>query len=432
MAAKEILGKHLPAVAIIVTAAVIGWAAIVVLRNMPPFTITMATGPNGSAYYQYGQRYREELAKAGVDVRLMTTAGSPENLALLQDPRSGVNVGLIRGGTAGASASRELESLGAVSYQPLWLFHKRGLLLASGFLGLRGRKISIGPVDSGTQTLSLELLKRTGIDERVSELLNLAPEVAGEKLMAGEIDVMLTLNSWESPIVQKLLADERIEVTSFPRADAYVALYPHLNKVVVPRGVGDLAKDLPPADVVLLAPKASLVVRKDLHSAIQYLLLNAAVQIHSGPGIFQHAGQFPAAETIDVPLSSEANRLYKSGPSFLHNYLPFWMVELVGKLIVLLIPVIGLLYPIIRFLPSFYDWLMRTKIFRLYGELRFLDDSTHASPTERDTAAMIAKLDQLEEQADSLRLPAAYASMLYMLRNHIDLVRAKLQKGLTN
>jgi hypothetical protein len=108
------------------------------------------------------------------------------------------------------------------------------------------------------------------------------------------------------------------------------------------------------------------------------------------------------------------------------------MVELVGKLIVLLIPVIGLLYPIIRFLPSFYDWLMRTKIFRLYGELTFLDDSTHASPTERDTAAMIAKLDQLEEQADSLRLPAAYASMLYMLRNHIDLVRAKLQKELTN
>ncbi|WP_375783496.1 TAXI family TRAP transporter solute-binding subunit [Bradyrhizobium sp. Pha-3] len=431
MAAKEILGKHLPTVAILVIAAVIAWAAIIVLRNMPPFTIAMATGPEGSAYYQYGQRYREELAKAGVDVRLVTTAGSPENIALLQDPRSGVSVGFIRGGTAGASASRELESLGAVSYQPLWLFHKRELLLADGFMGLRGRKISIGPVDSGTQTLSLELLKRNRIDERVSELLNLAPEIAGEKLMGGEIDAMLTLNSWESPIVQTLLADDRIEITSFPRADAYVALYPYLNKVVVPRGVGNLAKDLPPADVVLLAPKASLVVRKDLHSAIQYLLLNAAVQIHSGPGIFQHAAQFPAAQSIDVPLSSEANRFYKSGPPFLQNYLPFWMVELVGRLLVLLIPVIGLLYPIIRFLPSFYDWLMRTKIFRLYGELRFLDD-TISSPTERDTAAMIAKLDQLEEQADSLKLPAAYASMLYMLRNHIDLVRAKLQKRLTN
>ncbi|WP_375780602.1 TAXI family TRAP transporter solute-binding subunit [Bradyrhizobium sp. ma5] len=431
MAAKEILGKHLPAVAILVIAAVIAWAAIIVLRNMPPFTIAMATGPEGSAYYQYGQRYREELAKAGVDVRLVTTAGSPENIALLQDPRSEVNVGFIRGGTAGASASRELESLGTVSYQPLWLFHKRELLLADGFMGLRGRKISIGPVDSGTQTLSLELLKRNGIDERVSELLNLAPEIAGEKLIGGEIDAMLTLNSWESPIVQTLLADDRIEITSFPRADAYVALYPYLNKVVVPRGVGNLAKDLPPADVVLLAPKASLVVRKDLHSAIQYLLLNAAVQIHSGPGIFQHAAQFPAAQSIDVPLSSEAHRFYKSGPPFLQNYLPFWMVELVGRLLVLLIPLIGLLYPIIRFLPSFYDWLMRTKIFRLYGELRFLDD-TISSPAERDTAAMIAKLDQLEEQADSLKLPAAYASMLYMLRNHIDLVRAKLQKRLTN
>lgn len=429
MAAREVLGKYWPAVATLVTAAVIAWAAIVVWRNMPPFTIVMATGPKGSAYYEYGQRYREELARAGVGVRLVTAAGSPENLALLQDPHSGVNVGLIRGGTAGAGAARELESLGTVSYQPLWLFHKRELQLAAGFMGLRGRKISIGPVGSGTQGLSLELLKRTGIDAQVSELLNLAPDVAAERLVAGEIDVMLTLNSWESPVVQKLLADERIQVASFPRADAYVALYPFLNKVVLPRGVGDLAKDLPPADLVLLAPKASLVVRKDLHPAIQYLLLNAAVQVHSGPGIFQRAGQFPAAESVDVPLSSEAHRFYKSGPPFLHNHLPFWMVELVGKLLVFLIPVLGLLYPIMRFLPALYDWLMRMKIFRLYGELRALDGAIHASLTERDTDAMIEKLDRLGEQADSLRLPAAYGSMQYMLRNHIDLVRARLQKS---
>jgi hypothetical protein len=232
--------------------------------------------------------------------------------------------------------------------------------------------------------------------------------------------------------VQKLLADDRIEVVSFPRADADIALYPFLNKVVVPRGVRDLAKDLPPTDVTLVAPKASLVVSKDLHPAIQYLLLNAAMKLNSGPGIFQRAGQFPAAEPIDIPLSSEALQFYKSGPPFLHNYLPFWMAELSGKLIVLLIPVLGLLYPMIRFLPIVYDWMMRSKILRLYGELRFLEDEIiHASPTEPDAAEMVMRLDHLEAEADSLRLPVAYARMLYFLRNHIDLVRARLQKNPT-
>jgi hypothetical protein len=198
--------------------------------------------------------------------------------------------------------------------------------------------------------------------------------------------------------------------------------------VVVPRGVRDLAKDRPPTDVILIAPKASLVVRKDLHPAIQYLLLNAAMQIHSGPSIFQHAGQFPAAEAINIPLSNEALRFYKSGPPFLHNYFPFWMAALIGKLIVL-IPILAVLYPIMKSLPRLYDWMIRSKVLRMYGELRLLEhEMTDTSDTVRNTHEMIARLDRLEEQANRLRMPVAYASMLYGLREHIDLVREGLKK----
>jgi hypothetical protein len=258
----------------------------------------------------------------------------------------------------------------------------------------------------------------------------LPPEAAAEKLLAGEIDAAATLNGWEAPIVQKLITDEHIELASFAaRADTYVALYPFLNKVVVPRGVADLAKDLPPTEVILFAPKASLVVHKDLHPAIQYLLLDAAVQIHSMPGIFQHANQFPAAEGIDFPLSREALQFYKSGRPFLHNYLPFWVAELFGTLIILLIPILGVVYPMIRSLPRLYDWLMRSKITRIYGELRFLEDEIiDARRTGRDMSAMVAQLDHLEEQANHLKIPLAYASRLYELRNHIDIVRGHLQK----
>src|SRR5262245_18917990 len=167
--------------------------------------------------------------------------------------------------------------------KPLWFFH-RGVI--TGLEVLRGRKISIGPEGSGTRALALELLARNGIDPRFADLLPLTPQEAGERLIRGEIDAALMLASWDSPMVRRLLSDENIGLASFPRADAYVALYPFLNKLTVPAGVGDLAKNRPPADVILFAPKTSLVVRKDLHPAIQYLLLDAAQQIHSGPGIF--------------------------------------------------------------------------------------------------------------------------------------------------
>ena len=236
------------------------------------------------------------------------------------------------------------------------------------------------------------------------------------------------MNSWGAPVIQQLLADEHVALSGFPHADAFVALYPFLNKVIVPRGVTDLARDQPPADVTLIATKTTLVVRQDLHPALQYLLLDVATEIHSGPSTFNRANEFPAAEAINMPLSSEAARFYKSGLPFLHDYFPFWMAALLGKLIILLIPILGVLYPMIRFLPRLYDWLMRSKILRMYGELRLLEGEMANAHGGRHTSEMIAQLDRLEEEANHTRVPVAYASMLYGLRDHIDLVREALKK----
>jgi TRAP-type uncharacterized transport system substrate-binding protein len=423
----ELLRDHWAAITVGVTAVVIVCAGIVLSRSMPPHTIVMATGPEGGAYYEFAKRYRAELADANVEVQLVRTAGSMENRALLLDPHSRVSVAFIQGGIISPSDSSELESLGTVFYEPLWRFYRRGSQ-ASGFADIRGQKVSIGPEGSGTRALSLELLNRSGIELGTGELLGLEPRKAHEKLLSGEIDVAFMMASWESPEVQQLLADPRVEVSSYANADAYAALYPFLSKVIVPRGMRDLANDQPPTDIVLVAAKAGLVVRGDLHPAIQLLLLDAAEQIHSGPGIFRHAHQFPAAEAIDLPLSDEAQRFYKSGPPFLHNHLPFWMAELVGKLIILLIPVVGVFYPMARFIPSVYAWTMRRKVARLYGELMFLEDELETLGTECGTEKAVKQLDRLEKQANHLRIPAGYASMLYVLRHHIDLVRNGLKQ----
>src|SRR3981081_3774944 len=92
------------------------------------------------------------------------------------------------------------------------------------------------------------------------------------------------------------------------------------------------------------------------------------------PNFFHPPNSFPAAEAVDIPLSDEALRFYKSGLPFLHDYFPFWMAALIGKLVILLIPIVGVLYTMIRFMPLLYDWVMSSKILRMYGELRLLED----------------------------------------------------------
>ncbi len=273
------------------TIAILIGAGVFVFESLPPRTIVMATGAEGGANYQLGVRYREILAKEGVEVRLLPTTGSLENLRQLRDLKSGVSVGFIQGGTTTRKESPELESLGTIFYEPLWLF--RRVEVGEGAQGLRGRRVSIGPEGSGGRALALQILSRTRLDSIIGELSGFVPQVAAEKLIAGEIDAAFIVTGWESPVVQSLLNAKAIAADSYLRADALVAIYPFLHKLVLPAGVVDLATNRPPADVVLLAPKASLAVRADLNSALQYLLLDAAVQIHSQPGIFQKSRTIP-------------------------------------------------------------------------------------------------------------------------------------------
>ena len=266
----------------------------------------------------------------------------------------------------------------------------------------------------------LQLLARQRLNQGFAQMLALSHQAAAEALIRGEIDAALMLAAWDSPAVRQLVTEDGIVLVSFPRADTYVALYPFLSKLTLPAGAGDMAKNRPPTAVTLFAPKASLVVRKDLHPAIQSLLLDAAEQVHSGPGIFHQTRQFPAAEAVDLPLTDEARQYFRSGRPFLQRHLPFWLAVAIGRLLVFLIPVVGVMYPLFRLMPALYAWNVRRRIVRMYRDLKDLEkDGT--SPD-----ALQEGLDRLEDKARHLQVPLSYSDALYTLRLHIAMVRERL------
>ena len=413
-------------IAVLVTVlAAIGalWWMLALMRPLPPRVVVMSTGPEGSAFPAFAERYRAAFARVGIDLRLRPTAGSVENLALLKDPKSDVSVGFVEGGLADPERDGgDLVSLGALFYEPLWIF-VRSTEERPKLPDFVSKRFSSGAEGSSTRAFAQRLLALNGITSEVP-LLAYSPQEAADRLLTGDLAGATFMTSWDSPVIRQLSAAPEVRLLGFPRADAYVALYPYFTKLVVPMGVGNMALNLPPTDVPVIATKATLVVRKDLHPAIQYLLLDAATQIHGGPGIFQKAGQFPAAEAIDLPLSDQARTFYTSGRPFLQRYLPFWLAVLAGQLLVLLIPVVGVLYPLLRLAPVLYAWSMRRRIFRLYGELKFLEDELEKG---RPADELRPRLDRLEERANHIHVPMAFRQLQYTLRDHIGLVRARLQ-----
>lgn len=398
-------------------------ATVIWLGPLPPRVVVMSTGTPGSDYDLFARRYQAVLKRSGVRLQLLPSAGAVENLRRLNDPHSDVSVAFAQGGLTSEAQSPGLESLGTMFFEPFWFFSH--LPVVPRLENLRGRKISIGPEGSGTRALSLQFLALNGVEPSFAQLLSLPAGPAGEALLHGEIDAAALVTSPDSEVLRRLLASSDVSLAGFPRADAYVALYPYLSKLTLPAGVGDLATNRPPADVTLLAPKASLIVRQTTHPGIQYLLLEAAAQIHSAPNIFQQADRFPSAERGDVPLSRDAREFYRAGAPFLQRYLPFWLAVLASRLLVLLIPLVGIVYPLLRFTPALYSWSMRRRIFRLYGELKFVEAELDArgGPAAAD---LQLRLQRLEDRANQIRVPSSFAPLLYQLRTHIALVRSRV------
>lgn len=459
------------------------WLAIRLIQPAPPDTLTITAGPPGSSFWNSAQRYKAILARNGVTLKVLTSAGSMENLQRLSDPNASVDVGFVQSGvslvrqeaasstSSGSAASgaastdassgvqtsvasgasdggpavtasgasqagangqdaEHLVSLGSVAYVPLVIFYEgRKQVRLSGFAG---KRIAIGLEGSGTRALALALLKANGIEPGGgTTLLPLTGEAAAHALTTHEIDAaFLTGDSAQPPVMARLLRTPGVRLFSFAQARAYARRFPYLTDIELPMGAFDLGKNLPPEPVHTIAPTAELLARDSLHPALSDLLVEAAKEVHGRANLLQNAGEFPSPVMHDFPISDDAARYYKSGKGFLYRVLPFWLASLVDRLIVLVVPIVVVLVPGMRLIPSLYAWRVKSRIYRWYGALIAIERAAlDEHSTDEERAASLAKLAEIEGAVNRLKMPLAYADQFYVLREHIGFVRARLTQA---
>ncbi|PWT70934.1 MAG: C4-dicarboxylate ABC transporter substrate-binding protein [Proteobacteria bacterium] len=396
------------------------------VKPAPPRTIVMASGQHEGRYGYYAKLYQQFMAKNGIKLDLHPSSGSVENMALLSREDSTIDVGFVQGGTGFGANAPDLVSLGALYYEPLWVFY-RGKMITD-LDGLRGRRIAIGAEESGTRALALQLLAMNGAVLPPTALLPLGGKEAEEQLLGRKVDAIMVVAPADSNLVQRLATstDRDIKLLSFDRAEAYTRLFPYLTKLTLPRGVFDLARNIPAQDVTLVSPTANLIAQNSLHPALAYLLMRAATEIHSGAGVLDREGEFPAAREAGFPLSDEAKRYYKSGTPFLQRYLPFWAANLVERLWVMLVPVLAVLIPMIKLIPPVYRWRVRSRIYRWYARLKEIELQLEEEPGMVNLEEMLERLELIDRSVNRIPTPLAYSENLYSFRGHIDLVRQRV------
>jgi TRAP-type uncharacterized transport system substrate-binding protein len=411
------------------------------LDPTPPKRVTLATGPAQSAYDEFGKRYQKALAADGTEVVLLPSQGSSDNLRLLREGKA--DLGFVQGGSNDRATTEEsaLESLGSLFVEPVWLFYREqaarrantarsgahsanaGAAIAS-LTQLQGLRLNVGTAGSGVPRLMEKLFEANKVDPQRIVISQLEQTPATVAFLAGDLDAIVFASAPESLMVQMLLQTPGVRLMDFAQSEAYSRRFPFLTPVVLPRGVVDLARDLPPADLRLVATTTALLTQKQTHPALLQLFAQVARELHSPAGWFNRAGAFPNIEHSEYPVSREAERAIKGGQPFLQRYLPFWLANLVERMWLALGIIIAILLPLSRIVPPLYEFRIRSRVFRWYGQLRSIENEMQAH--RPDAARLGEELDVLEEKVGRISVPLSYADELYALRNNINLVRRKL------
>jgi hypothetical protein len=410
--------------ALVLLAAAYWW-----LDPNPPKKVMLATGPAQSAYDEFGKRYQQALKRYGIQVVLVPSEGSRANLRLLKEGKA--DVAFVQGGSGDAAANEGsgIVSLGSLFVEPVWIFYREAAAkdLPNGTLSsltqLQDLRVDIGARGSGSPGIMRRLLEANNMDLAKMKISRLDQTAATVAFLNGDLDVLVFASAPESLMVQMLLQTPGVRLMDFSQSEAYSRRLPFLTPVLLPRGIVDLARDLPPQDVHLVATTTGLLAREATHPALLQLFTQAARDLHSPAGWFNRAGSFPNIDHSEYPVSREAERTIRAGQPFLQRWLPFWMANLVERMWLALGIILAVLLPLSRIVPPLYQFRIRSRVFRWYGQLRDLENRLGARPEEGKEIAH--ELQVLDERVGRISVPLSYADELYALRNNIDAVRRK-------
>ncbi|MDF1485143.1 TAXI family TRAP transporter solute-binding subunit [Ramlibacter sp. H39-3-26] len=402
------------------------------LQPTPPRSVALATGPAQSAYAEFGTRYRQALAAEGIEVVLLPSEGSQDNLRLLREGRA--DIGFVQGGSAEPAGEEgdSLVSLGGLFVEPAWLFYREEAVRRAMHGGkldalpaLQGLRVNVGTPGSGVPALVGKLIDANRMAADALKLSRLEQTPAAVEFLAGRLDALVFVSAPESLMVQMLLQTPGVRLMNFPQSEAYARRLPFLSPVTLPRGVVDLAGNVPPSNVRLVASTTSLLAREDTHPALLRLFAQTAQTLHGGAGWFNRAREFPNLRTAgDYPIAPEAERALNQPLPLMQRYLPFWAANLVERMWLALGLIVAILLPLSRIVPPLYAHRVRSRVFRWYGQLRAIEAGIEAGQVDAGTLA--GELDRLETQVEKVSVPLSYADELYALRDHIHMVRKRL------
>ena len=327
------------------------WWAVTSWHVLPPHKVVISGGSPQHSYSRLAQRYTEHLERVGIHTEIVYSASEADAFSQLVKTQDAASVGFAN--TVYAGNSGGVDALAVIGKEPIWIFSS--LSGSASLTNAKGLRISVVPDTGSTANAAKLLLAHAGVkasDVRFDVLTGIA---AAEALVDGRIDMVFQVAAEDSLAVQMLTRMGGIQLLSVDNASSLASQEPPLQLLLLPQGVIELRADVPPRNLTLISLQTHLLIKPNVHPALQRALLLAATEIHEEPSFLQRHGQFPSFRGSDFKMSPVARAYSQGARPWTETLLPYGKAQWAELLIYASLPILGLTFFVLTWIPKVFD-----------------------------------------------------------------------------
>ena len=361
---------------------------------------------------------------------------------------------VIEGNYGGKFDNETLEkfnSIGSVANFPIFFFVKTGSKVKIDHLeDLRGKKIIFWSTPEGkdnfkddqtpspfsSDTLIKNIFKELDITYKNTKIINPYPNAA---TMDMDWDVLITNQlpdvDDESIQLSKEFKSGKISFLEFADIYGIQKKMPILKVQTITQSSYDPSKNIPKQNINYLTTTNSIIVKKDLDRNLIFALTDAAKESFSESSFLNEKNEFPSlSRSQSFEPNEYAEEYYKEGKPILYKYFPQNIASFLTKLLIIFIPLVTIILPIYEFFPKLYEWYAKEKITHWYHFLDKIEKQFRSADIE-GVKNFLIEIEELDVKISNLHFPILhkdFVQQIYILREHLQLVKTKLESKLNN
>ena len=387
---------------------VLGVVAAVYHRNpdLSHVNVVFLSGSDRGNYYAIVGKLAAEANRQRASVENVATAGSVENIAKLAASAASCKIqfALVQDGLPWPD-SHPFELIGHLPEPESFVVLGRDADRIKSIADLRGMRIGIGPVGSGTEHVARQVLAELAELDIKASTHPLGEQL--EKVESGELDLAAMVIDKNAQLLVEAVRNHKLQIVDIAGADALAHRLPFARTGRIVAGYYDPIHKFPATDKQVIEIDTLVIGNGCARESATQGMITALNRVF--PDFVKVNRE--RANTTGLPMANAALSYYeRNGPDPVGEYVPFFIDIMPTARWLQLIFAFSLLFGAQAALHRFRLWRIDAQRVRIENEVSSLfgpsvttGDIAAMAPEERHRDSLVrARLNTLVSELDSL------------------------------